>query len=276
VSRLSRFSSRRTVLALWAVAAVIAASLTAVLLLRDAPGEDVSAYIEEVNASQQSFAVRYGSVDRAYREFTLAPDAMEEQLPRLREAARTMTAVRVRIAAVEAPREATELRKRLLAFLRQQELVANELVDVAVYLPKLAATERPVATASSRLRGELERAATPEAQADAFGRYGATLSRTTQSLDRLQPPPLLTPAHRAYTRQLREYAQSAQALQRGVRSADQEAVDSAVRRLEAASTSGSQKAQRDAIKAYNVRVQTIRKLGVELEEERQRLERELA
>ena len=265
MSRLSTLSSKRTVLALWALAALLAAALTAVLLLRDSPSDDVSAYIEEVNATQQTFAIRYGSVDRAYREFRLAPAEMEEQLPRLREAARTLADLRARVAAVEAPPEARTLRERLLAFLRQQELVAEELVTVAEYLPKLGASERPVAVASGRLRTALRTAETPDEQASALARYGTTLIRTAKQLEAIEPPPLLAPAHR-----------SALALQSGVRARDQAAVDAATRSLDAATASGSQKAQREAIKAYNGRIREIARLGAALERERLRLERDLA
>ena len=276
MSRLSTLSSKRTVLALWALAALLAAALTAVLLLRDSPSDDVSAYIEEVNATQQTFAIRYGSVDRAYREFRLAPAEMEEQLPRLREAARTLADLRARVAAVEAPPEARTLRERLLAFLRQQELVAEELVTVAEYLPKLGASERPVAVASGRLRTALRTAETPDEQASALARYGTTLIRTAKQLEAIEPPPLLAPAHRSYVRQLRAYGRSALALQSGVRARDQAAVDAATRSLDAATASGSQKAQREAIKAYNGRIREIARLGAALERERLRLERDLA
>jgi hypothetical protein len=92
-----------------------------------------------VNETQRQFSTRYGSVNRAIREFELSGDAAATQLPRLRNAARTMTRLRASIERVDAPPEAEGLRSRLLVFLRQQESLANELVQVALYLPKLGA-----------------------------------------------------------------------------------------------------------------------------------------
>jgi hypothetical protein len=266
----------RTKLALWGVAALLAAALTLALFAQDEPGSDVAAYIEEVNEVQGAFATRYGSIDRAYREFQLAPEEMETQLPRLRQAAETLTALRTRVAEVEAPPRARRLRLRLLALLAQQERVARELVEVAEYLPRLGDTEQPVAAASARLRATLRAAGGPAEQADALGAYGRRLLRTAKELDGIDPPALLAPAHRRYVAQLEDYGEAATALQRAVREGDQGAVDAAVARLQGAGASRSQDAQRKAIVAYNERVRRIAQLAATLERERQRLERDLA
>lgn len=77
--------------------------------------------------------------------------------------------------------------------------------------------------------------------------------------------------------QLREYASSSEALQRGIQAGDQAAIDRAVGRMQEAASAppGTFRAQREAIKAYNERVRKICALAVALERERQRLEREL-
>jgi len=237
----------------------------------------VSTYIEQVNESQQDFAVRYGSIDRTFREFRLSPTAAEEQLPKLEEAARTMTALRLRIERLEAPEDAETLRLRLLAFFRAQEAVANELVDVAKYLPTLSEAEAPLAAAGRRLRTALGGADSIEVQGDAVQRYAAELRAVAAALRKVEAPPLLEPSHRAYVAQLRAYASSSEALQRGIRNNDQGAVDAAVRRMREAASSppGTFRAQRAAIIAYNERVKEIQTLGAALEKERQRLEREL-
>ena len=246
-------------------------------MYRGGPRDDVSAYIEQVNETQREFSVRYGSIDRTFREFRLSPDAAEKQLPELQEAARTMTRLRVRIERLDAPNEAETLRARLLAFFRQEEAVANELVDVAKYLPKLRQAEAPLAAASRRLRAGLQGTASAEAQGEAVKRYAVELRAVAGLLDEVEAPALLEPSRRAYVLQLRAYASSSEALQRGIRDNDQAAVDRAVRQMQKAASAppGTFNAQKAAIVAYNERVRKIRTLAVALERERQRLEREL-
>jgi hypothetical protein len=252
--------------------------VTAALLYRGGgPHEDVSEYIEQVNTTQQEFSVRYGTIDRTYREFQLSSDAAERQLPKLEEAARTLTELRLRIERLDAPEEAEALRVKLLAFLRQQEAVANELVDVAEYLPKLRAAEAPLGAASTRLRSALAATTSPETQGAAVKRYATELRAVASRLDEVAAPPLLEPSRNAYVSQLRAYASSSEALQRGIQDNDQVAVDRAVRRMQQAASAppGTFRAQRAAIRAYNERVRKVRALAVALERERQRLEREL-
>ena len=264
---------------MWAIAAVFAAGITAALFLRDRDTErdHVAAYIEQVNTTQGRFATRYGSVNRTLQDFKLSAAAAEAQLPQLRTAARTLTDLRLSVERVQAPPEARPLRRRMLAFLRQPESVARELVAVALYLPKLRAAEAPLAAASKRLRTRLAAASEPLDQGVAVREYAADLRRVAKSLDAIDAPPLLAPSHAAYIHQLRAYAASSEALQRGIRANDQAAVDAAVARMETAATapSGSVRAQATAIKAYNARVVRIRTLGVALERERRRLERDL-
>jgi hypothetical protein len=251
--------------------------VTAALLYRGGPRDDVSEYIDEVNETQRDFSISYGSIDRTYREFRLSPDAAEKQLPKLEEAARTMRQVRLRVEEIDAPDEAVTLRLRLLGFLRQQEAVANELVDVARYMPRLRIAEAPLAAASRRLRAQLRTAESVDAQGVAVQRYAVELRRIADRLDEVEAPPLLEPSRRAYSTQLRAYASSSEALQRGIQANDQAAVDRAVRRMALAAEAppGTFRAQRAAIIAYNDRVKVIKALGIALERERQRLEREL-
>ncbi len=251
--------------------------MTAALLYRGGPRDDVSAYIDEVNETQRDFSVRYGSIDRTFREFKLSPEAAEKQLPKLEEAAQTMRQIRLQVEQVDAPDEAATLRLRLLAFLRQQEAIANELVDVARYMPRLRTAEAPLGAASRRLRAQLRTAETVEAQGVAVQRYAVELRRIAGRLDAVDAPPLLEPSRRAYATQLRAYASSSEALQRGIQANDQAAVHRAVRRMALAAEAppGTFRAQRAAIIAYNERVKRINALGVALERERQRLEREL-
>jgi hypothetical protein len=267
----------RTTLALWVVAALLAAALTAALLLQRGERDDVSGYIRDVNEAQATFALRYGSINRAYERFRLSPAAVESQLPGLRRAARAMTTIRRSVAEIEAPEPAAELRRRLIAFLAMQEAVGYELVAVAEYLPRLETAERPIARANARLASALQGARTIEAQGDAVGRYARELTAVAELLSAIEPPALLAPSHDAYVTQLRRYAGSSAALERAVASGDRDAIAEATVQLREASEAptGTARAQKRAIEAYNKRVERIKELGLAVEEERQRLDREL-
>lgn len=278
--RSSSFGSRlggRTTILLWVVAGLFAASLTAVLLLRRDERDEVSAYIRQVNDEQQSFAVRFGSINQAYEQFRLSPSSVREQLPRLLRAARLLTSTRRDVAAIAPPTAAQGLRRRLIELLSAQEAVAYELVGVVAYLPKLEAAERPVARANARLAASLRGAETVEEQGVAVGRYARTLRLTADRLETIDPPPLLAPSHRAYVAQLRRYGRSATSLQRAVASGDNDAIAAAGTKLREASAapSGTSRAQRRAIQAYNERIAAIRSLANAVERERLRLDAEL-
>ena len=262
---------------LWGVVAVLAAVVTAALLFQRSTHDDVSSYIEQVNETQRQSAVRYGAVQKVYSEFRLSPESAEKQLPALRSAANTLTALRVRVERIQPPEEAETLRTRLIAFFEQQEAVAYELVEVAVYLPQLRDAERPLADTNRRLRRSLAESPSLEAQADAVGAYAVRLSRVARALDRIEPPELLAASHGAYIAQLRSYAGASTALQRAVRANDQGGVDAAVERLRTASVAppGSQRAQRAAIVAFNARTSRVRTLALAVERERRRLDEEL-
>jgi hypothetical protein len=259
------------------VAAVIAAAITAALFLRDSERDHVSAYIEDVNEVQQRSATRFGSVNQALEQFELSADAAAEDLPELRRAAATLTSLRVQVQRIEAPEDARLLRARLIAFFKQQEAVARELVGVAVYLPKLSKAERPLPAVNRRLRSGLSDTSSLETQANVVQRYARELARVAAALDAIEPPTLLRASHRAYVQQLRSYAAASRALQSGIRSNDQTKVDAAIERLRVASVAppGAAKAQSAAIVAFNERVTKVNELGLAVEKERRRLERDL-
>lgn len=262
------------------VAGVFAATLVGALLRERAAGgerDEVSAYIRQVSDTRASFAVRYGSINRAYEEFRLSPRPVAEQLPRLRAAAQMMTRLRIQVEQISAPEAATELRRQLIAYFRQHELVAYELVAVMAYLPKLLAAEKPLADANRDLRDGLERAGTTAQQAAALRRYARRLDAVAAALGVTKAPPLLAPAQQTYARQIGAYAASSRRLAAAVASGDRNAFAAANEQLAAAAArpSGALRAQRAAIEGYNKRVNRIKTLAAAVEDERQRLAQQL-
>jgi hypothetical protein len=278
--RSSFLSSRlrgRTTLVLWIVAALFASALTAALLLQRGERDDVSAYIQDVSDTQRSFALELGNINRAYEQFQLSPAAVAAQLPRLREAARTMTSLRTRVEQIRAPAQAAELRRRVIAYFRQQERVAWELVTVTAFLPELVAAEKPLTAANAALRKGLQGAGSAPEQAAALRQYARKLEAVAASLRATDAPPLLAPAQRERSRQIDVYASSSRRLASAVASGDRTAFDAANAQLATASSRPSAvlRAQQAAITAYNKRVSRIKELAVAVEQERQRLDREL-
>lgn len=237
----------------------------------------VSEYIRDVNDVQRSFALQFGSIDQAYEQFRFAPADVAEQLPRLRRGAGTLTTLRARVERIEAPAEAAELKRRLIAYFRQQELLAHELVAVTEYLRSLQKAELSVTSANATLRKELIGTDAADEQAAAVTEYASRLEALARGLDDVKPPRLLAPSQDAYVQQLESYASAARRLQQAVNAGDRTATDAALRRLRASSSASAEmiQAQRTAIEAYNARFSRIRTLGAAVEEERRRLDREL-
>ncbi len=268
---------RRATLILWVVAALLAAGVTAALLNHRGERDHVSEYVEQVNDVQKSFALRFGSVNQVYERFRFSTADIPTQLPKLRAAAREVTILRGRIEGIDAPEAAEDLRRLLIRYFRQQELIAKELVDVTTYLRTLAGAEREVALANRSLQRKLRSAAGADAQTAVVLSYARNLNEVARRLDGTTPPSLLAPAQAAYVRQLRNYATATRGLERAVAADDRAGTEASLRRLRVAGSASpaTLRAQRVAIAAYNKRVQSIRRFAVAVEKERRRLELEL-
>jgi hypothetical protein len=264
------------VLVLWTIAALLAAGLTAALLIPrgNTTRSGVAAYIDKVNATGRAFAGDYRGVSKAYQAFTLAPQRSSNQLARLRAAAAKLTKLRVELAAIPAPPAAHGLRKRLIAFYRQQEAVGYELVGITDYVPRLTAAERSLGPASTRMRKALASGRTPAKQAAALGTYGQAVAATVTTLRAIHPPPLFAASHRAQIASLRHSARALANLQHALLTHSRAKVKAAVAALQVAPTAKAA-TSRAAVLAYNRHVARIHALGAAVERERLRLNRVL-
>ena len=262
------------------LAALSLAVLGAGALLRD--GEDgerdeVARYIVGVNRIQGGFSSELTRVNRVYASFRAAPTAPARQLAELRDAEQTLEVVTQQIKGLEVPDGAARLHDELVRLVALQLAFAQELTQLAEYLPRLTDAERSLAPAAERVRRELAAATTPAGQARAFGHYAATLDRVAKSLERLSAPRVLEPARRAETERLRGLA----TLSSELKTAIDEQQAPAVRRLSAdisrvAAVRGATRAERDAVVAYNDRLKAIEAQRNAVERERRRLDRQLA
>jgi hypothetical protein len=257
---------------LWVLAALVAAGLAAALLVSrgGSARSGVTAYIAAVNESGRTFARDYRSVSEAYRTFTLAPQRAARQLPRLRAASRRLTRLRIELQRIPAPPAARVLRGRLIAFYRQEEAVAAELVGMTAYVPQLTSAERPLAAASARMRAALAGGKTPEQQAAALGAYVGALTAARRAVRAIDPPPLFAGSHRAQAAHLDASIRSIDGLRRALLTHSRSKVKAAVAGLQTAGVR-SPVLLRGPIAAYNRHVRELRRLGAAVERERVRL-----
>lgn len=273
-------SSART---LWLVAGIVAVVVGAALGARalaqrgDDSRDEVARYIVAINHVQGTMAGELARLNRAYAGFRAAPAARPRQVAELREAERTLADLARQIRALHVPDEAAKLHEQLLRLLALQSDFAGELTQLAEYLPRLGETTRELTPAGERVRRELAAAKTPAAQARAFARYSVALDRVANKLARLSAPPVLEPARRAEIARLRRLATLGRQLQAAIeeqRVGDVRRLSDELARL--AAIRGATRAERDAVIAYNERLQAIGAQRNALERERRRLDRELA
>jgi hypothetical protein len=264
------------VLALWVGVAIVAAGLI-LLLMHDrkgGPRADVASYITEVNATSAGSTREFATVQRAFQAFALTPKSGSKQGPKLRAAAASLHALRLRIQAIPAPEPAAVLRRRLIALYRQQEAVAAELVGVNDYVPRLTAAERDLAPANNRMQAVLKTKATTAEQAAALSAYADALAEAERRVKAIDPPLLFRASHRAQAARLGRSARLMRQLGGALSRNDRKGVQAAITELGKPGDAGNA-AARKAVIAYNHRVARIRTLAAQVEIERLKLNKSL-
>ena len=253
-------------MALWIVAGVFATTLGTSLLFQRGENNDVSVYLRQVQDVRQSFAMRYGTVQSAHRELQSSPRTARERLPGLRRTALTLTGLRERAQGFQPPARATDLHRRLIAYFREQELVAHELAAATAVVAAIQASHAAVERAGELLRPDLR----GEGGRTAAATYADRLEAQAADLSRLEPAPEVVPAVRAHVDRLRAQAT---AVRQAPTTGELEAT---VRNVDAASSAfraeATEQSQLEAMLSYSNRVTRSRQLGAALERERQELE----
>jgi hypothetical protein len=234
------------------------------------PRTGVAAYITRVNTVSLTFAQDYRSIETAYRTFALSPTKPAVQERRLKAAAAELTVLRKRMQRIPAPPKAQILKKRLIAFFRQQEAVSRELIGVSTYVPRLATAEKILTPAGVSMRAALQKGGSAKQQAMALGVYVAALERTADAVAAIKPPPLFRSSHAEQVQRLRRTASLTQRLSVALAANDKPALQRAVKDL-GAGNAPSTAAARTAILSYNARVTKIKELAASVERERRRL-----
>jgi hypothetical protein len=259
------------------------AALAAVLLLaRDGDDESeerraaVSAYIVQVNTTQQALIVELERVSTTYRQLRLKPDEDPRQLRRVESAARTLRGLRSRLAGLVAPTEVQALRSRLLRLVDLQIAMADEVAGMVEYLPLQAREARTLASSTRRLRDELGDAKTVEAQRRVFTAYEDALRPSVARLRSGIAPAIFEPSRKGEVARLTRLLSLSRQVRAALEKQDAKEIDKLFARFVQTSASvGTTKAEREAVVAFNKRLSAISKARSAVAAERVRLDLEL-
>jgi hypothetical protein len=260
-------------------------------------------YIDNVDRLEQQMSQPLSRLLTAYRGFSRLTGTPGERV-RLDAAERTLHRFEQRLVALPAPREATKLRLLLIQLVRDEDRVAAEIDELAVFAPRFRNLLAVAALANTHLARTLAAATPPKPhkvygtakqieaartayaaaarrveleQADAVEGYDAALAVTLRALAALQPPPVLEPAYASEVRMLRATIGAGAALAHGLRKTNTTRVPELGRRFtEASRLSGDLAAQRSeiaAVEAYNARVHAIENAQTRIQSELARLQR---
>lgn len=253
----------------------------------------VAAYLKQVQRNLTAFAkplaavTKTGSLLAAEQQRgslldSLAGAAGESSL---QQATLRLAQLRGELAAIPAPPAAARLRRLLLALDDRQIALARELAGLQVFVPRFSAVLKGLAPATRRLQTVLAAPAVSgtyaavavayELKAAALQRFAATASSTAKALRAIHPPAVWEPAYKTQLASLEGMSSGAthlaQALQSGQAGSFASLMLAFDRAATLSQTVAAQRAQIDAIKAYDRAVQGQNALADKIELERLRL-----
>ena len=241
----------------------------------DGPSEErqaVTAYIVEVNTTQQALVVELERLRATYAGLKLTGDPPPGQRAKVDRGVRTLVRIKEELSALRPPLEARALHAELLGLLDMQIAFAGEIATMVRYLPLQAATGRALAAATRTLRAGLRGAGTGAAQQQIFLRYAAAAGAAREQLADAEAPAVLQPAQRGEVARLERLASLARriaAALKAQRAADVDRLFAAFARTSAAV--GTTTAERRAVIAFNRRLRAIGKQRTAVELERRQL-----
>ena len=277
-----RFSVWRSARARLALCGLVLAGLviaSAAVFLRDddeaggARRDAVETYIGEINKTQQVLIGELDQVNRAYGGLRLSVRRDPQTLARLDQAEQTLRTLQARLVRLPAPADARLLRAELLRLVSLQIELAAEVAGMTRYISVQAAQRRTVATATEAVRTRLGAAESAPEQRVAFAAYEESLRRAVAGLEAAEAPRVLEPARTRELARLRELEGLSNRLAVALAANRAADVDRLLRRfLVVNASTGTTRAERDAVVAYNRRVAEISKQQKALSLERVRLD----
>jgi hypothetical protein len=256
----------------------------------------VAAYLKQVQRNENAFAkplaavAKTGSLLAAEQKRgslldSLAGAAGESSL---QQASLRLAQLRGELAAIPAPPPAARLRLLLLELDDRQIALARELAGLQVFLPRFSAVLKGLAPATRRLQavlavpavsGAYAVAAAYELKAAALRRFAATASSTAKALRAIHPPAVWAPAYKTQLASLEGMSSGATHLAQALQTGQTGSFASLMLTFDGAATisqtAAAQRAQIDAIKAYDRAVQGQNALAEKIALERLRLANKL-
>ncbi|MGZ4353135.1 MAG: hypothetical protein ACXVZ4_06295 [Gaiellaceae bacterium] len=234
----------------------------------------VNLYFDRVDRAQARLAARQPAIDKALAAFSVKGNSAAEVRALVR-ARLELDRARRAVAAITPPPDARALHRELVRLLARQAAVADEVVRMSSFMPRLQAVVQPLVPAAATLTRDLRAAKGYKAVAAAFARYRASLTQIVARLDALDAPPVLRPVvagDRRLVANVVALCRRAEAALAAHRAAQ---ADAAVRAVFAANTAAearrTQAAQLAAARAYNARLKEIAALADTVARERLRL-----
>jgi hypothetical protein len=255
----------------------------AVVLLSDGSDDQtqarrdaVSAYIVEVNKTQQTLIVQLERINRTYRQLDLKGDPTPAELDRVDGVERTLKQLRSRFAALDVPVEARRLHREILRLVDLQAAFAHEVAAIVRFLPIQAREQRKLSAATVKLRAALVKDATVATQRAAFDEYRATLGAIVLRLEQAEAPPVLEPARTGEIARLTRFGSLAEELADALVQQDADKIDRLSRQfVQTSGTTGATRAERNAVIAFNSRLAAIGKQRTVVNAARNRVDLEL-
>ncbi len=261
----------------------LAAAIGVVLLVAGCGGSDnsneksVSKYIQDVNTIQHGLSLPLGQVALGYRQLATG-SSLEKMQPKLAKSVVTIRKLERRIDALDPPVKAIRLDALIRRLVHGEAQLAEELAQLATYVHDAAPVLTRATAAGQSLHDALSKPRTRKDQATALEEYATPLDAAAKDLAKLDAPPVVAPSQRTQIQSYRLIAARARALATALRSGKsgaQEVHDLQVAVATSSSTE-AQKARIAAIKAFNRRSATLRRLEADAQRERNRIERTLS
>jgi hypothetical protein len=239
----------------------------------------VSRYIDSVNAVEAKLGVPLLAVSKANRDFARGHASAAAVVSRLDRSERTIHTLSRRLAAIEAPPEAKQLRALLLGLVAHEVGLIHEVKSLAVFVPRYQRALRPLGPADAVLKRELAaKKTTVRAKAAALEAFSRSAAAVESDLRALRPPPASKPAWARQIATLAQIEADADALAAALRAKQAKVLPQLVHRFDVAAagtkTLNAQRASIAAITAYNRRIKHLNAIGAMIGREEARISRE--
>lgn len=233
----------------------------------------VKDYIREANVVQQRARPALETAQKRYEAFAKGKLKGEKAELELRESEIALAGARRRVAAVEAPAPARELRRRLLRTYDLTVALAAETRQVAVYTPRARAALLRLQRVRRGLRDRLRGSRDPGRQVAALKRYARRLDAVRTTLTALEVPAVLAPTQTEQVERLVRTRSLARQLAAAIEKRDAGGTARLLKAFRGAGDASplADRLARGAVIAYGQRLTVLARAGGDVTREQARL-----